>query len=108
VIYMWIAVLLALPFVECLCVDCGNSFAACENCYDSSNADPNNHICLDNFDYYSISANTIDFSAHFQCFQQKQYFVINSLKDNFSSRNIKPQPYRNSRRHNTLPQVIQV
>ena len=105
---MWIAVLLTLPFVECICVDCENAFAACENCYDSSNADPSNHICLDNFDYFSISANTIDFSAYFQCFQPKQYFVPNSRRNNFSSSDIIPQPYRNSRSHNTLPQVIQV
>ena len=107
-IYLWIAVLLALPFEECLCADCENSFAACENCYDSSNADPNKHVCLDSFDYYSISTNSIEFSASFQCFQKKQYFVLKSSKNNFPSSNIKQQPYRNFRRYNTLPQVIQV
>ena len=105
---MLIAVLLALPFVECLCVDCENSMAACENCYDSSPADSHNHLCLENLDYYSISANTIEFSGYFQCFYQRQFSVLNLRKYNLFTSKVNPYFYRIPRKHNLLSQVIQV
>ena len=105
---MLIAVLLALPFVECLCVDSENSMAACENCYDSSPADSHNHLCLENLDYYSISANTIEVSGYFQCFYQRQFSVLNLRKNNLFTSKVNPYLYRIPRKHNLLSQVIQV
>lgn len=106
--YVWIAVLLALPFLECLCVDCGDSMAACENCYDSSPADSHSHLCLEILDYYSISANTIEFTGYFQCFYQRQFSVLNLRKYNLFTSKVNPYLYRVPRKHNLLSQVIQV
>lgn len=106
--YVWIAVLLALPFLECLCVDCGDSMAACEKCYDSSPADSHSHLCLEILDYYSISANNIEFSGYFHCFYQRQFSVLNLRKYNLFTSKVNPYPYRVPRKHNFLSQVIQV
>lgn len=106
-VYIWVTILLALPFIECLCLDCDNIHADCINCNESSSGNSSDHPCLDEFEYFSASSHTFDLSVYASIYL-KQFWNPNFRRTKLVLRSELPVYVNGLIKPITLFQVIQV
>lgn len=49
-----VALLLTLPFLECICSNIDHIDSSCQNCDDSSHLPNTSHDCLDSVEYFAL------------------------------------------------------